>query len=192
MEFTMDKKIFEIAQRIKTLREILEITTAKMAEYIGMSEADYISHENAENDFSFTFLHKCAHKFGVDIVELLTGENPRLSFFTITRSGSGPSINRRAGFNYEHMAANLKGKLAEPFIVVAPYSEDEQSKEILLSTHAGQEFDIVLSGSLKVRMEDHILILNEGDAIMYDSGHGHGMIATGGNECKFLAVVISK
>ena len=41
-------------------------------------------------------------------------------------------------------------------------------------------------------MEDHIEILHEGDAIYYDSGHGHGMIATGGKECVFLAVVLKK
>lgn len=188
----MNNRIMEIAQRIATLREILEISSADMASYLGITEADYLSHESGENDFSFTFLHKCAEKFGVDIVELLTGENPRLSFFTVTRAGTGASINRRAGFKYEHMATNLKAKLAEPFIVTAPYKEEEQDAPIALSSHAGQEFDIVLSGSLKVRMEDHILVLNEGDAIMYDSAHNHGMIATGGAECRFLAVVIKK
>ena len=32
--------------------------------------------------------------------------------------------------------------------------------------------------------------LKEGDAIYYNSGRAHGMIATGGEDCKFLAVVI--
>lgn len=41
-------------------------------------------------------------------------------------------------------------------------------------------------------MEDHVFELNEGDAILYDSGHGHGMIATNGEPCEFLAVVIPK
>lgn len=188
----MDHKIIEIAQRIKVLREIMEITTKQMSEYLDISEQNYIAHENAENDFSFTFLHKCAEKFGVDIVELLTGENPKLSFFAITRKGHGPSINRRQGFEYEHMAATLKSKLAEPFIVTAPYIEEQQDAKIALSTHIGQEFDLVLSGSLKIQMENHIMILNEGDSIMYDSSHGHGMVAAGGQECKFLAVVIKK
>ena len=39
-------------------------------------------------------------------------------------------------------------------------------------------------------MEDHIEILHEGDAIYYNSGHGHGMVATGGEDCLFLAVVM--
>lgn len=188
----MESKIVEVAQRIKTLREILDISVDEMAQYLDVSNEEYLSHENGETDFSFTFLHKCAQKFNVDIVELLTGENPRLSFFTVTRKDQGLNIKRRMGFKYQHMAANFKGKMAEPFIVEAPYSEEEQEQEIALSTHEGQEFDLVLEGTLKVRMENHIVILNEGDAIMYDSSHGHGMIATGGKPCKFLAVVIKK
>ncbi|WMJ23694.1 XRE family transcriptional regulator [Paludicola sp. MB14-C6] len=188
----MESRIVEVAQRIKTLREILDISVEEMAACLDVSNEEYLSYENGDNDFSFTFLHKCAQKFNVDIVELLTGENPRLSFFTVTRKDHGLNINRRMGFHYQHMAHNFKGKMAEPFIVEAPYSEEAQNQQIELSTHEGQEFDLVLEGSLKVRMENHILILNEGDAIMYDSGHGHGMIATNGQPCKFLAVVIKK
>ena len=188
----MDSQIKEIAQRIKGLREILEIPTEDMASLLHISVEDYMSHENGQSDFSFTFLHKCAERFGVDIVELLTGENPHLSFFTVTRSGNGVSMSRRTGFRYLHLAHNLKNKLCEPFLVTAPYLEEEQERPVALSTHEGQEFDYILKGSLKCRMEDHILILNEGDAIMYDSGHPHGMIATGGQDCEFLAIVIKR
>lgn len=188
----MDTKIIEIAQRIKALREILEIPVEEMAQVVGTSSEEYLVHENGEQDFSFTFLHKCANRFGVDIVELLTGENPHLSFFTVTKKGGGASMSRRSGFSYQHLAHNLKGKLCEPFVVTAPYSEEEQNKPIALSTHDGQEFDYVLKGSLKVRIENHVLTLEEGDAIMYDSSHGHGMIAANGSECVFMAVVIKR
>lgn len=188
----MDAKIIEIAQRIKGLREILEIPAEEMAELLDITPEEYLAHEDGESDFSFTFLHKCAARFGVDIVELLTGENPHLSFFTVTKKGHGVSMSRRSGFRYQHMAHNLKGKLCEPFVVTAVYREEEQEKPIVLSTHEGQEFDYILKGSLKVRMENHILVLEEGDAIMYDSSHGHGMIATGGEDCVFLAVVIKR
>ncbi|KAA3400755.1 cupin domain-containing protein, partial [Akkermansia muciniphila] len=62
--------------------------------------------------------------------------------------------------------------------------------DIPLSYHKGQEFDYILEGYLKVMMEDHEEVLCPGDAIYYDSGHGHGMVATGGVPCKFLAVVL--
>ncbi len=186
----MDTKIIEIAQRIKALREILEISIEDMANYLNTTPDDYTGYETGAQDFSVTFLQKCATKFGVDVVELLTGENPKLSFFTVTRKGHGIGMSRREGFSYQHMAHNLKGKLAEPFVVVAPFCSEVQEKEIALSTHDGQEIDFVLKGSLKMQLEGHTVILNEGDAIMYNSSHGHGMIAINGQDCEFLAIVI--
>ncbi len=188
----METKIQEIAERIKTLREILEISIREMADYLGMSEQEYISQEKGESDFSFTFLYRCSEKFGVDIVELLTGEVPKLSFYSIVRKDKGLPMKRRQGFLYQHLAYLFKDKSAEPFLVTAPYIEEEQDKEIKLSKHEGQEFNYIISGSLKVAMEDHIEILNPGDAIFYNSAHGHGMIAVGGEECKFLAIVLKK
>ena len=40
-------------------------------------------------------------------------------------------------------------------------------------------------------MGEHTEILNEGDSILYNSSTPHGMIAVGGKECVFCAVVIS-
>ena len=186
----MEDKIAAIAQRIRTLREILELTPEEMAEVTGVTLEEYQKKEAGEDDFSFTFLYKCAERFGVDIVEILTGESPKLSFYSIVRRGKGLPIERRKGFTYNHMAYLFEHKLCEPFVVTAPYSAEEQEQPVALSYHEGQEFDFILKGSLKVAMEDHIEILGEGDAIYYDSGHGHGMIATGGEDCTFLAVVL--
>lgn len=186
----MQNQLKEIAQRIRTLREIMEIPVAHMAQETGVSAQEYLEHEAGNRDFSFTFLYNCAQVFGVDIVELLTGEAPRLSFYSIVRSDSGLRMNRRKGFTYRHMAYRFSDKTAEPFVVTAPYVQEEQEAPIPLSSHEGQEFDFVLKGKLKVQMEDHTEYLGEGDAIYYDSAHGHGMIATGGEDCTFLAVVM--
>lgn len=188
----MEPRIIEIAERIKALREILEIPAQEMANITDVTVGEYLELEAGNADFSFTFLFKCAERFGVDIVELLTGENPRLSFYTVVRKNKGLPIKRREGFTYQHLAPLFKHKLAEPFLVTAPYSEREQNEPMHLSYHEGQEFDLVLQGTLKVAMEGHIEYLEAGDAIYYNSGHGHGMIATGGEDCVFLAVVLKE
>ena len=184
----MDTKVLESAQRIKGLREILEISVEEMADATDTSAAEYTALEGGEQDFSFTFLHKCAEKFGVDIVELLTGENPHLSFFTVTRKGEGVSLNRRSGFHYQHMAHNLKNKLCEPFVVTALYDEEAQHKPVPLSTHEGQEFDYILSGTLKVRVENHTVLLREGDSIVMPARHPHAVF--GQEQFKMLLVVV--
>ncbi len=184
--------IKEIADRIKSLREMLELTPQEMAEVTGIPPQQYAEYESGVKDFTFTFLHKCAEKFGIDIVELMTGDSPKLSTYTVTRKGEGLPLSRREGFLYQHVSYLLKDKYAEPFIVTAPYREEDQTAPIALSTHEGQEFDYILEGSMKAVLDGHTEILEEGDCIYYDSGKPHGMIAVGGKPCKFIAFVMKK
>jgi quercetin dioxygenase-like cupin family protein/DNA-binding XRE family transcriptional regulator len=186
----MEMHIAEIAERIRNLRNLMDITEEEMAKVTDLTVEKYHEFESGKIDFSFTFLLKSSERFGVDITELLTGDDPKLSFYTVVRRGKGPQIERRKGFGYRHLAHLMKNRIAEPFIVTAPYVEAEQIKPIEYSTHEGQEFDIVFKGILKVELEGHVEVLNEGDSIYYDSGHKHGMIAIGGKDCQFLAVVI--
>ena len=161
-----------------------------MAEATGRSVEEYALQEQGQQDLSFTFLYKCADKLGVDVVELLTGENPHLRGYSLVRSADGLSIKRRAGFEYLHKAPHFRHKLAEPFVVTAPYLEEEQDVPVHLSRHEGQELDYIISGQMRFAYEDHEEILNAGDVVMYDSGRGHGMVATGGAPCVFLAIVM--
>ena len=186
----MEPNIKEVAGRIRARREDMDLTMQEMADATGRSVAEYSAQETGEHDLSFTFLYRCAEKFGVDVIELLTGENPHLSGYSLTRANDGLSIKRRAGFEYLHKAPHFKNKLAEPFLVTAPYLEEEQNQPIHLSRHAGQEIDYILSGKMRFAYEDHVEELEAGDMLMYDSGRGHGMIATGGEPCTFLAIVM--
>lgn len=186
----MEPNIKEVAGRIRALREDMDLSMKEMADATGRSVAEYAAQESGEHDLSFTFLYKCAETFGVDVIELLTGENPHLTSYSLTRACEGLSIKRRAGFEYLHKAPHFRHKLAEPFLVTAPYLPEEQDAPIHLSRHAGQEIDFVISGKLRFAYEDHVEELEAGDMLMYDSGRGHGMIAIGGEPCVFLAVVL--
>lgn len=188
----MDPRIPEIAERIRALREICGFEPEEVAEATGVSLDEYLAMESGTRDFGFTFLYKCAEKLGVDMIEIITGSNPHLTDFTMTKAGTGLPIKRRAGFNYFHLAATFKNKIAEPFLVQAPYIEEEQNAEIALSHHEGQEFDFILSGNLRFSHEGRIVDLGPGDSLFYDSGKGHGMIATSKEGCTFLAVVLKK
>lgn len=186
----MEPNIKDIANRIRALREDLGISMQEMAEATGRSTQEYALQEAGEEDLSFTFLYKCAGRLGVDVIELLTGESPHLSGYSLVHPAEGLSIKRRAGFEYLHKAPHFRHKLAEPFLVTAPYLAEEQDAPIHLSYHAGQELDYIISGHLLFAYEDHIEKVGPGDVLMYDSGRGHGMIATDGEPCTFLAIVM--
>lgn len=188
----METHILEIAERIKGMREMLNIPVEEMAKVTGIPIDQYLEAESGKSDFTFTFLMKCAQRFKVDIVELLTGSNPTLSFYTVVRKGGGLPIERRKGFDYKHLAYRLKDKMVEPFLVTVPYNQKEIDEPLYYSTHAGQEFDYIFKGSLKIDLDGHVEILHAGDCVLYDSGHRHGMIAINGADCQFLAIVIPK
>ena len=83
-------------------------SAAELAACTGMSEEAYLKMEEGAEDYSFTFLYKCAKALDLDISALVSGDDPKLSFYTLTRAGEGMPIKRRAGFNYRHLASKLK------------------------------------------------------------------------------------
>jgi len=186
----MENQVTQIAERIKGMRLILELTVEEMAELTGTTVEKYIAAERGESNFPFAFLYKCSKAFGIDIAELLTGEPPRLSQYSVVRKGHGLPLERRQGFKYQHLAHYFKNRIAQPLYVTARFDPTQGSNNIELSTHAGEEFDYVLKGTLIFRYEDHIEVLHEGDAVYYDSGRGHGMIAGDGADCEFLAITL--
>ena len=184
-------QLSEIATRIKELREIMGYSVAQMAEKTNVDEAQYLSYESGKTDIPFSFIHKCALAFDVEMTELLEGSSARLSTYTVTRKGQGQETAKEDGIDIANLAPKFKDKLAEPYWVKYEYSADQQNKPIHLTTHSGQEFDLVLSGKLKVQVGTHTEILEEGDSIYYNSSTPHGMIAVDGKDCVFCAVVMS-
>lgn len=178
-----------IADRIKYLREIFGVSAEDLASVLNVSIDTYREAEEGKIDFSFSFLQKVAKYFSVDIVELISGDAPRLSGFQIVRAGEGMPLERRKGFTYLHLASLFKDKFAEPFMVTAKYREEEQGKPIPLSSHNDQEFNLVIKGNLKIRLGDCVSVLHEGDSVYYNANVPHGMIALEG-DCRFLSVVI--
>jgi transcriptional regulator with XRE-family HTH domain len=184
----MQEKIKEIAARVRELREICGISSDEMADRLGISAAVYSKYENAEEDFPASMLFEIAQYLNVDMTVLLTGEDPRMHVFTVTRNDKGIGVDRRKDYKYQSIASNFVHKKAEPFVVkVDPKPEGARPS---MNSHPGQEFDYVLEGTLKVFIHNNEIILEEGDSIFFDSNYAHGMQAVGVNPVKFLAVIL--
>ena len=191
MEFVDVDNRRDVANRIRSLREDNDFTIEEMAKATGRSAAEYAARENGDMDLTFTFVYKCARKLGVDVVELLTGESPRLRHYEVVRNGEGLPLERHTDFHYLHKAPHFRNRLGETFLVEVPYQPESQREPIHLSYHEGQEMDYVLKGRLRFRFEDHFEEVGPGDTLFYDSGRGHGMIAIGGEDATILAVVFN-
>ncbi|MBQ6468737.1 MAG: AMP-binding protein [Lachnospiraceae bacterium] len=191
MEQELDYKIQEISGRIRELRELENKTPEEMAKQTDSTVEEYLACEAGKRDLNFTFIYRCALALNVTITDILEGYSPTLRSYTLTRAGGGQKISKAHGMTYYNLAYAFQNRIAEPLYVRSIYDEEAQARPIDLTKHDGQECDIVVEGHLKVQVGDHSEILGPGDSIYYDSGTPHGMIAVGGNDCIFYAIVLN-
>lgn len=180
----MNKQIMQIAARIREMREILDIDPAELAKELGISTEEYLKYETGEDDIPIGVLYSTAGIFGIDPTELLTGEKPRMVDYTIVRAGQGTDIERCPGYSFRSLATNFIHRDMEPMIVEVSASD----KPADLIAHGGQEFNMVLEGSIAVIIKNHEFVLNEGDSIYFDPRVPHGQKAISEN-AKFLTVI---
>ena len=174
-----------ISKRIRELREILGITEEEMARETGVDTQRYIEYETSGENIPISVLYHISQKCGVDMSEILTGEPARISTLQICRRGKGQTIDRYPGYMFESLAPRFTRKIMEPLLVTLIPGEPEAS----LVTHGGQEFNLVLEGSISITYDDKEHVLNPGDAVYFDPTHPHGQKAVGTEKARFLTVI---
>lgn len=184
----MPTEIKEISERMRALREISGFSCDDMAIKLGIPAEEYIKYESGEADIPISILFKLSDEFHVELTALLTGKEPKLQSYSLVRKGKGLDVERRKAYQYNNLAFNFINKKAEPFLVtVEPLPDDSP---IPRNSHPGQEFNYVLEGSLKILLNQHVVVLNEGDSLYFDSSIPHGMQALNNKTAKFLAIIL--
>jgi transcriptional regulator with XRE-family HTH domain len=184
----MSEQIRLIAERLKGLREIENISPETLAKELNIPIATYLDYESGNADIPVSFLYEVSARFKIELSAILTGENPRLHTYALVRKGKGVSVERRKEYKYQSLAYNFVHKKAEPFLVTV--EPDPCNTPMHYNSHPGQEFNYLLEGSLKVVVDNHTIDLNEGDSLFFDSNCKHGMIALNGKHAKFLAIIL--
>lgn len=180
----------DVAQRIREMRELCGISVHEMSEATGMLAEEYLQLESGQVDFSFSFIYKCASKFGVDISDILQGSSPKLVSYSIVRKGKGVPIARNENCEYLNMAANFKNKMGEPFYCRLPFEADKVNEPMSLHVHDGHEVSIIIKGMMRHQFGNRIETLYPGDVIYFDSNTPHGELAIGGQDCEFFTVIM--
>ena len=187
----LDYKIQEMAGRIRELRELENLTVEDMAAKTGVSVTEYIECETGKSDLNFAFIYRCALALNVNVTDIIEGYSPKLKSYTVTRFGAGQKVSQAHGMTYYNLAYAFQNRIAEPLYVRSIYDESAQQRDIELTTHAGQECDLIIEGNLMVQIGEHREVLGPGDSIYFDSDTPHGMIAVNGKDCIFYAIVLN-
>ena len=90
----MDEQIKQIAERLRGLRDVLELTPRDIAQDCDLSEQEYSQAESGEYDISVSMLQKIARRYHISLDALMFGEEPKMNSYFLTRTGKGTSIER--------------------------------------------------------------------------------------------------
>ena len=183
-----------IGEKIKNVREMKNISVGDMADRSGLSEEQIKRIEGNEDFPSLAPLIKIARVLGV-----------RLGTFLDDQQELGPVVCRREsrentegiGFSnnavtkhkymsYHALSQDKSGRHMEPFFIDIEPSKDA---DFTFSTHEGEEFIYVVSGSIEINYGKNTYILFEGDSIYYDSIVAHHVHAGNGSPAKILGVI---
>ena len=173
-----------VPQRIKELREILEISALDMAGDTGIPYETYCKYENGELDIPISVLYTIANRLGTDVTVLLTGDEARMDSAAVCRKDKGVQIERYPGYEFSSLAYNFKHRTMEPLLVSLDSSKP-QAKPV---THSGQEFNFVTEGQIKITVGKTDHVLNAGDSVYFDAAIPHGQQAVNG-KAQFITII---
>lgn len=181
----MNAQVVQIANRIRELREVLEMSVDGLAGQLGVCVEDYRRYEEAETDIPVGILYGIAAICQVDPTLLLTGQPPKMRSYALVKKGSGVEVERYEGYRFRSLATNFINREMEPMVVNIEPIQGEPKEWFC---HSGQEFNYVLSGRMMVRLGEHSLTLEEGDSLYFDPRMSHTQIALDG-PATFLTVI---
>ncbi|MCX7614515.1 MAG: XRE family transcriptional regulator [Clostridiales bacterium] len=180
----MNSQIKEISGRIKKYRELAGISAESIAEKLEMSESSYSAYEDGSADITIGVIYLVAAILNIDPTVLLTGMEPAANDYAVVVGGKGVIVERYKGYKFTSLASDFIGRDMEPMIVeIEPHNHLPE-----LISHAGQEFNYVLEGTVTVIYGDREIILSKGDSIYFNARTLHGQKAVGG-PAKFLVVI---
>ena len=143
-------EINEIGARLRELRETSDYTVEQLAAELNVSPEVYRSYEQNGRDIPISVIYEVANKFGVDFAEIVTGTPARLDTYHIVKRGHGRVVNRNPEYHFEDLAYRYADKVMQPLLVTLEPT-DTPAK---LITHTGQEFNMVLEGTVVVCIGD--------------------------------------
>lgn len=175
----------EIGARLRELREVSDYTVEELAAELGLDPAVYASYEENGKDVPISVIYQIANKFKVDFAEIVTGQLAHLDTYHVIRRGGGKVVNRNPEYHFEDLAYRYTNKIMQPLLVTL--EPDETPAKLI--THTGQEFNMVLEGTVVVTLGDKEFILTEGDSIYFNPTIPHGQRCGGETKARFLTVI---
>jgi len=186
-----DTIIATFCQKLKTLRLSNGLTLEELGEMSGVSISTISKIENRQQKPSFETVLRVSRALRMNFVHMLEAPaSPgHMARRTITRAGTEPKLQGEL-YTYATHAAEITNKAMIPTVMTIRSRDVPPADQ--WSTHYGEEFIYVLSGTLEFHTEEYApAILNQGDSCYLDSAMRHAFVSTGEGDATLLSVFIS-
>ena len=183
-----------IGAKIRNIRESKQLSIEEVAERSGLSN-EQIERIEGNVDFpSLAPLIKIARVLGVRLGTFLDDQTElgpvvcrKKESETNSFGCTNNAIQGHKYMDYHALSPEKSGRHMEPFLIdIAPAQEGEN---FIPSTHEGEEFIFVLSGTVEINYGQTTYLLEEGDSIYYDSIVSHHVHAAANHTAKILGII---
>ncbi len=182
-----------LGKKIRQLRLERGLTIQDVSEKTGLSKGLISQIENEQVSPPISTLMKIANALKVELAYFFMkeDEDPKITVVRrderITSGRRGVKGNINVGYTYELLAHKKRHKHMEPFVVTF---EPRERDEVIMFSHKGEEFHLVLEGRIEMITDiSDPITLEEGDALYFDSTVSHGFRALDGKPAKTVAVL---
>ena len=122
----MNQDIKAVANRLKGLRDILDLSIEAAAATCGISAKEYMTYESGEVDIPLSVMFCMSKKYNVDLNSFLTGDEPHNVSYFVTPKDKGVTVDRLADYHFESLAFGFANRKADPFIVTITPDETKE------------------------------------------------------------------
>ena len=171
----------EIGARLRELREVSDYSIEDLAAELGLKPEVYAAYEENGKDVPISVIYEIAQKF----TEIITGKTAWLDTYHLIRRGGGKEVNRNPEYHFEDLAYRYGNKVMQPLLVTLEPTDTPAR----LITHNGQEFNLVLEGTVIITLGDKEFTMNPGDSIYFNPTIPHGQRCGGDVKARFLTVI---
>lgn len=167
-----------LGQKLREIRLANRLTLEEASRLTGLARSTLSKIENEQISPSFQAVQKLTAGLGIDIPQLFTPLRPNQnanSRKAVTRAGEGvPHLTKT--YEHELLAHSISVKKMVPFKCRVRARSFADFGDWV--RHAGEEFLLVLEGSVEVYTEHYEPIqLHEGDSMYYDAAMGHCLVS---------------
>lgn len=174
----------DVGERVRAIRQLRRLTLRDVAERTGLSESFLSQAERGRTSASIVSLQRIAEALGVAVSDFFSPDETRR-----------PLVLRRDARQF--VAWGKLGRKAlltpKPFrhveVVVAELDPGGSTGEETYSHGDSEEVFYVLSGRVRLQLDDDVFELRAGDSVQYRSSTPHRVVNDGSERAEVMFVV---